>query len=437
MPSGSPATADGERMPARATGQPWSARPGWALHEAWNRMAAGIAGVATVTARRLRGGEGVATRGRVLLALDPGSLAHLARGRRVALVTGTNGKTTTAHLLAAALRTQGPVAHNHSGANMTDGAVAALATQRHASLAVLEVDELHLARVADAVSPAVVVLLNLTRDQLDRGSEVASVATSIREALRRHPGTLVVANRDDPVVVATVDGLPRVTWVAASAGWSGDASICLRCGRRLGTAPGWSCPCGLSQPQADWALHEGEVRGAGTTTPLPLQLPGRFNRGNALAAMAAAHALGVPPGDAAGAMALLQSVAHRYAKVRLGSHELQLLLAKNPAGWAETLPLLEDKRALLCVINAREADGRDTSWLWDVPFEQLPHRPTVVTGDRAADVGLRLSYAGIEHQTVRDPLAGLELLPPGEVAVVANYTAFSDLWRRLAGMAAR
>jgi UDP-N-acetylmuramyl tripeptide synthase len=409
----------------------------WCLHEAWNRMVAAIASVASVAARRIRGGEGVATRGRVLLTLDPGALSHLARGRDVVLVTGTNGKTTTAHLLAAALGTLGPVAHNASGANMSDGAVAALATRRHAPRAVLEVDELHLARVADAVSPAVVVLLNLTRDQLDRGSEVAAVATSIRKSLRRHPRTLVVANRDDPVVVATVEGMPRVTWVAASAGWSGDASLCLRCGRQLVAKHEWSCPCGLSQPQADWELDGAAVRGAGVTTPLHLRLPGRFNLGNALAAMAAAHALGVPPGAAADAMADLESVAHRYATVRHGSHELHLLLAKNPAGWAETLPLLKDYPALLLVINAREADGRDTSWLWDVPFEQLPPRPTVASGDRAADVGLRLSYAAVGHQTVDDPLAGLELLPPGEVVAVANYTAFADLWRRLAVMSGR
>lgn len=136
-------------------------------------------------------------------------------------------------------------------------------------------------------------------------------------------------------------------------------------------------------------------------------------------------------------MAGLESVAHRYAVVRYGPYSLHLLLAKNPAGWAETLPLLKDYPALLLVINAREADGRDTSWLWDVPFEQLPPRPTVVSGDRAADVGLRLSYAAAAHETVRDPLAGLRFLPPGEVVAIANYTAFADLWRRLAAVTGR
>lgn len=408
-------------------------RPPWVpgARATRRRVAAGLAAMAAVAVRRLRGGEGLATRGRVLLALDPGALSRLAQGRCVVLVTGTNGKTTTAHLLAAALGTLGPVAHNASGANMSEGVVAALATGRHAGHAVLEVDELHLSRIADAVSPAVVVLLNLTRDQLDRGSEVAAVAGRIREALRRHPGTLVVANRDDPVVVATVYGLRRVTWVASSAGWTDDAAVCTRCGQHLVAAQEWSCPCGLSRPKADWELDGEAVRGGGSTTPLQLRLPGRFNRENALAAIAAAHSLGVPVGAAADAMSRLESVAHRYATVRFGAYELHLLLAKNPAGWAETLPLLKDYPALLLVVNAREADGRDTSWLWDVPFEQLPPRPIVVSGDHAADAGLRLSYAAVAHRTVRDPLAGLQLLPPGEVVAVANYTAFADLWRRL------
>jgi UDP-N-acetylmuramyl tripeptide synthase len=107
-----------------------------------------------------------------------------------------------------------------------------------------------------------------------------------------------------------------------------------------------------------------------------------------------------------------------------------MLLAKNPAGWAETLHLLDD-RPLLLAVNAREADGRDTSWLWDVPFEDLTARRVVASGERAADLGVRLTYAGIDHATVTDPVDALELLPPGPVDVVANYTAFHGIRRRV------
>jgi UDP-N-acetylmuramyl tripeptide synthase len=130
-------------------------------------------------------------------------------------------------------------------------------------------------------------------------------------------------------------------------------------------------------------------------------------------------------------------VAGRYAVVHRGSQRLRLLLAKNPAGWAGMLSMLDAARPLLVIINAREADGRDTSWLWDVPFEQLSTRPLVASGERAADLGVRLSYAGLEHHTVADPLAALAALPAGELDVVANYTAFHHLRRRLSGESGR
>jgi UDP-N-acetylmuramyl tripeptide synthase len=242
----------------------------------------------------------------------------------------------------------------------------------------------------------------------------------------------VVANADDPVVVEAVGSRARVVWVAAGATWLADAASCPRCGEGLCVErENWACACGLARPTVTWGAEDGEVRSPEGVTSLRLALPGRFNLGNAALAMAAASAVGVPSGEAAAAISGLTSVAGRYAVVRRGEQELHLLLAKNPAGWAATLPLLERAQALLLVVNAQEADGRDTSWLWDVPFERLPVRPTVVSGHCAADVGLRLSYAERDHRTEPDPMAALGLLPTGEVYVVANYTAFHALCQRL------
>jgi UDP-N-acetylmuramyl tripeptide synthase len=269
----------------------------------------------------------------------------------------------------------------------------------------------------------VLVLSNLTRDQLDRGFEVHAVAEGVSVAIAAHPDTVVVANADDPLVVGAVvgavDGADRVVWVAAGAEWQADA---------VGDAP--------ARPEVRWSVDGPGVRGPEGTTPLRLSLPGRFNRGNAALAMAAAGALGVAQPAAAAAFSGVTSVSGRYALVDRGPHTLRLLLGKNPAGWGELLPILGDASALLFVVNAHEADGRDTSWLWDVPFEQLPVRPTVASGEQAADIGLRLSYAEVDHRTEPDPLAALDLLPAGEVQVVANYTAFLSLRRRLARKAA-
>ena len=395
--------------------------------------ALGVGRLAGELSRRSGLGAGGTVGGRVALALDSRALARLAEGRRVLLVTGTNGKTTTAHMLAAALRTTGPVAHNSSGANMTEGVLSALLASPDAPTAVLEVDELHLRAVAAATRPAVVALLNLSRDQLDRGPEVRVVARELTGALAISPGTRVVANADDPVVVHAARDVEHPVWVAAGTPWLADAGTCPSCGEPLVTgAVDWSCGCGLRRPQPQWDLVEGGVRHPGGWTPLRVSLPGRFNLGNAVMAMAAADVGGsVAPASAAAAIERLRTVAGRYAVVRRGPHTLHLLLAKNPAGWTAALPLLAEAASLLLVVNAREPDGRDTSWLWDVPFERLPAAPVVAAGERAADLGLRLDYAEREHRTEPDPLAALDLLPPGDVHVVANYSAFRNLLKAL------
>ncbi|GAA4805482.1 MurT ligase domain-containing protein [Actinomycetospora chlora] len=415
---------------------------------------------------RLTGlGGGSVIVGRVALALDPGALAWLARGRTVVLVSGTNGKTTTSHLLAGALAGAGAVAHNASGSNMADGAVTALAARRHAPWAVLEVDELHLAEVAGATRPAAVVLLNLTRDQLDRVSEVRRTAADVRRVLDAHPTTTTVANADDPLTVWAAGTARSPVWVAAGAGWCRDTASCPRCGELLAredggaevsaaggglavatpTRVGWSCaPCGLARPRpAWWWEHRAPMRalahravageaGEEATVPVRTGLPGRVNVANAVVALATAVTLGVDPERAAAGVATVREVAGRYRLSRIGRHRVRLVLVKNPAGWLAALDLLDPGRPVLVVVNDREADGRDVSWLWDLDVAPLEGRPVAVAGDRAADLGVRLSYGGVDHLTGADPLAALARLPAGEVDVLATYTAFSALRAELA-----
>ncbi|MGI8799522.1 MAG: MurT ligase domain-containing protein [Pseudonocardia sp.] len=397
----------------------------------WVAAHAGLA--AAALSRRLGLGAGSMIGGRVTMRLDATALSNLAAGRRVVLVSGTNGKTTTSHLVAAALGTAGSVAHNDSGSNMADGVIAALARRRDAPFAVLEVDELHLAAVADAVDPAVVVLLNLTRDQLDRTSEVRQTAAAIGDALARLPGAVVIANADDPMTVAAARAARLPVWVRGGASWRADVASCPSCGELLeyDEQGGWSCRCGLRRPEPSWWLCGDVAHTAGRAVPLSLQLPGRINFSNATMALAAVEALGVPGDAAARAFAGLREVAGRYATVQRGSQTLRLLLAKNPAGWVETFPVLTEPRPLVLSVNARAADGRDTSWLWDVPFEQITPRPMVATGERAADLGARLSYADLDHRTTADLASALACLPAGPVDVVANYTAFHQLRREL------
>ncbi|MDQ1498127.1 MAG: hypothetical protein QOI86_1467, partial [Actinomycetota bacterium] len=162
--------------------------------------------------------------------------------------------------------------------------------------------------------------------------------------------------------------------------------------------------------------------------PVRLQLPGRCNASNAAMAVAAARVAGVDPEDALAAMVGIANVAGRYRQVNLGSTSARLLLAKNPAGWNETLDFLAAPPAgVVVAVNARGPDGYDTSWLWDVDFERLEGRPVVAAGERALDVAVRLRYAGVPHDVCADPLVAARRLPPGKVELVANYTAFQTV----------
>jgi UDP-N-acetylmuramyl tripeptide synthase len=182
-----------------------------------------------------------------------------------------------------------------------------------------------------------------------------------------------------------------------------------------------------------WWCEGRAAHGPGVETELRVSLPGRVNQCNALIALAVAATTGRDVDEAVDAIAGVDQVAGRYSTVRHQGRRARLLLAKNPAGWAAALDMIDPQRPLLIVINAREADGRDTSWLWDVNFGCLAGRTVVASGERAADLGTRLTYADVPHLTEADPLAALQRLPIGEVDVVANYSAFHAMRRALAG----
>jgi UDP-N-acetylmuramyl tripeptide synthase len=384
----------------------------------------GIGAVSRVTGR---GGSVIG--GKVALALDKGALGKLAAGRSLFLVSGTNGKTTTTALLAAALGTAGPVVTNMTGANLKTGLVSALARDLDSAVAVLEVDEAALVQVLAETSATVVVLLNLSRDQLDRYGEVRLAAQKWRTSLGARPEVHVVANCDDPLVVWAAQAAGTVTWVSTGQRWRIDATSCPNCGGRISwTGEVWSCSCGLARPEPEIGGGGDDVEVGGRSFPVQLQLPGRCNASNAAMAVAAARMAGVDPEDALAAMIGIANVAGRYRQVNLGSASARLLLAKNPAGWNETLDFLAAPPAgVVVAVNARGPDGYDTSWLWDVDFERLVGRPVVAAGERALDVAVRLRYAGVPHEVCADPLVAARRLPPGKVELVANYTAFQTV----------
>lgn len=389
------------------------------------RAAAGLS-------RHLRGGSGLVIGGRVLTACAPEAPSRLSRGRSIMLVSGTNGKTTTTALTAAALADGRPVDTNRGGANTSSALAGTLATS-DARVLVLEVDEAWLPWAVRTTAPRCVVLGNLTRDQLSRHHEVAALAGAWREGLAGV--RLVVANADDPGVVWAARAARAQVWVSAGERWTGDSVVCPACGDRcVRDGDDWACgSCGLRRPPIDWWLEGEDLCSPTGRVPLRLDLPGRFNRGNAALALAAAATEDVPAAEGAARLATVASVSGRFQRIPHGVHDLRMMLAKNPAGWLEVLDLMApDRHPVVLLFNAEGVDGRDPSWLYDVSFAPLRGRQVVVQGRRATDLAVRLALDGVDARRVVGPLAAaLDGLPSGRVDVVGNYTAFRGALREL------
>lgn len=392
-------------------------------------------------------GRGTVIGGAIATRVDPGTLRRLAAGRTTAIVSATNGKSTTTALLAAAVRTLGPVAHNDGGSNMESGLIVALDGARRAPFAILEADELYLGPISRATRPRVLTLMNLARDYLERGVRYKRLLRHWRETFVRIDWPItIVANADDPLVVWSlrpVLGTIEVVWVAGGHRWAGDGLVCrddLVALERSADGVDWWCPvCGQRRPAAAWSLVDGVVHGpglgAGVDVRHELGMPGEVNEVNALFALVTAVQLGVLPGAAAHAFRGVVDVDGRYGRRTLDGREVRLLLSKNPASWQETVEVLEGSSdAIVFDITARgDLNARDTSFVWEAPIERLAGRRAIATGVRAHDIALRLELAGLQVTAIPDPFEAIRACPIGPVTVATNYPAFLELRDGLPG----
>lgn len=423
--------------------------------------------------RRLGRGGGTTVPGRVAGRIDPTVVSSLGRsltGGSI-LVTATNGKTTTARLIAEILTAAGRrVVHNRSGANLMNGVASALVRAASpsgrlaASVGLFEVDEASVPEVANALRPRVLAFGNLFRDQLDRYGEVTFVAKSWRRALAALPSSArLVLNADDPNVAAlgleagrpvTYIGIDDLGHAKSTLEHTADARLCPRCGARLvyaavfyGHLGHYRCPgCGFARPKPDLVASVVQASGFDGSTvelndrTLLLPLSGLYNVYNALLALAVAGAVGVDRDAAAAAVERGGGAFGRVERISVGDRTLLMALVKNPVGFDQVLrTVLEssDRPDLFIAINDRLADGTDVSWLWDVDIEVLAGRARsiVVSGDRAEDMRVRLKYAGVEPALVRtgDIHAALANVPVGgTLYALPTYTAMLDLRAELA-----
>jgi lipid II isoglutaminyl synthase (glutamine-hydrolysing) len=374
-----------------------------------------IARSAGFLSKSLGRGAGETLPGRVLLALCPNAIELLSASRVVILVSGTNGKTSTTKELASQVRTVGSVVTSGSGSNLTRGVAGAL--MKDSVFAVLEVDELHLPAVVAATNPALVLLLNLTRDQLHRMHEVKRVAARWHEMCKTaDPSTAFIADVDDPFLNYAITGAAsaiRVSFGGAAHGRHPDGAVCPSCGGYLDWNNGkYHCDCGLSNEYADHVFDGGSAG----------------YRNFVLASIAA---------DLAGVHNSLSNIElrndfrgmERATEKVFAGVKARLRLTKNPASWTEALQGVAGNNVIL-VLNAREVDGVDTSWIWDVSYASLAGKKVVVTGERGADLAYRLHVEGVESTLVDTFDEAIAVFGVGSVEVLAAYTAFFGLVNR-------
>ena len=446
-----------------------------------------LAAVATAKsayrATRLLGRSGgTALPGVIAERIDPQVIAKAARSLTYGaiIVAGTNGKTTTSRLLTEMLTAGGHrVINNGAGSNLSRGIAATFARavgitgHLDADIAVLETDEAAFPAIAAAVRPRMVVLNNLFRDQLDRYGELNSVATRWAAALTAlSPGTVLVYDADDPTLCALAEragagivrvpfGLDAHQYGLSALSHAADSIHCPKCGTSLryhtlsvGHLGDWYCPTGdNARPALAFAASAITLDGMDSarfavtvfnhpdgepvrrTPEIETKLPGLYNVYNALGAVVAAVNVGVSLGTVAVAARQFVPPFGRIERVSLHGRRLTLLLIKNPTGANEVLRLLAatSTAPLLIAINDLTADGRDVSWLWDTDFEVLAAHsgPIIVSGIRAADMAVRLKYAGVPEEQITtvveiaDALVAVaERAEPGaDVYVLPTYTA--------------
>ena len=443
------------------------------LHPPLGLEIAAARGVAALS-RRVGAGGGTTIPGKLLAELDRDAIDRLAARLTAgtAIVSATNGKTTTTGMVAEILRPRHRLAHNAAGANLVSGVASALLTAGDADLGLFEVDEGALPELARRLRPTAICLGNLFRDQLDRYGELELLAERWRDAIAAlPPETRLVYNADDAQLAAVAEahaasvafGLDDPRVARPSLQHAADSKYCVRCGTPydyaaayVGHLGDYSCPRGdHARPELEVAAREITLQGLqwasfrldtpeGSRT-IKLGLPGLYNVYNAVAAATLARALGAELEEIAAGLDRFSAAFGRFERIAVGGKRILLLLIKNPAGANEAVRTLVDGGApslLVVALNDEIADGRDVSWIWDVDFEPLLSelRTLVASGGRAAELALRFRYGGLDAHAIElesdleDALdRGLELTPEGgELVVLPTYTAMLGLQRLLA-----
>lgn len=368
--------------------------------------------------------------GKVALKLDKNILGKVASGYNVILVTGTNGKTTTTSMIYNILKEKGfSVITNNTGANLYSGIVTTFvdnykfSDKNHEKFAVIEVDEANVKFITEKITPNIITVTNLFRDQLDRYGEVYTTLTKILEGVHSVPTSKLILNGDESLLGKLDIKNPVVFYgfktninENKTIDINADAKFCKFCKtpykynfvtyNHLGDY--YCTGCGYKRPEISYGVDEIiDLTSESSTvkinnTEIFLSQSGVYNIYNALCAYSIAKELGVDDITIKKSLESQSSSFGRQETINIEDKEVKIILVKNPAGYnqaLDTLCLSKDTFSAAFILNDNYADGRDVSWIWDVNFEHLNNvdlNEIYVSGLRSYDMAVRLKTAGLD-----------------------------------------
>ncbi|WP_297421697.1 Mur ligase family protein [Clostridium sp.] len=367
--------------------------------------------------------------GKIALKIDKSILKRVSKGYKIILVTGTNGKTTTTSMIYNILKQNGfNVITNNTGANLYPGIVACFVSnysffkKKENPYAVIEVDEANVKFITEHLTPEIITVTNLFRDQLDRYGEVYTTLVKILEGVEKVPETKLVLNGDESLL-GKLDVKNEVVFYGfntpikedTSLDLNADAKFCKFCKspysydlvtyNHLGS---YYCPsCGYKRSELHYAVNKiFDLNPENSSvlindTEVFISQSGAYNIYNALCAFAISKELGIEDSVIQTSLQNQSSSFGRQEQITIGNKDIQIILVKNPAGYnqaLDTLALNQNEFSAVFMLNDNYADGRDVSWIWDVDFERistLKIEDIFVSGLRMYDMAVRLKVAGL------------------------------------------
>lgn len=405
--------------------------------------------------------------GKVALKLDKNILKTIASNYDVILITGTNGKTTTTSMLYSIIKESNKqVITNNTGANMYTGIIACFISNysfrksTEKKIAVIEVDEANVKFLTEYISPKIITITNLFRDQLDRYGEVYTTLKKILEGVEKSPTSTLILNGDESLLGDLNLENPIVYYGFGAkinenkiVDLNADAKFCKVCKapyeynfityNHLGDF--YCSKCGYKRPELTYSVDKiVDLNTTGSTVhinnkPYYINQPGTYNIYNALCAYSVAKSLGFEDNTIEQSLKTVASSFGRQETLNIEGKEIKIILVKNPAGYDEAVNTinLDTRKINLCLLlNDNYADGKDVSWIWDVNFERLTSldiNKIMISGIRLYDMAIRLKVAGFKSDSFllcNDEEALLKEIKAckGEIVyVLATYTAMINL----------